>query len=123
MALNSRREVFVFPYSETTPVPSSDDRIEEIFVDPELGREGFSYRPASGAEGGVHLDSVLEYNEDPSYIAELTLYRLTLEAKQRFESSGLSGTTRAGNRRTRRLPLSRPSGRKWRRPPRRSSFG
>ncbi|MGH9080928.1 MAG: hypothetical protein ACRDYE_12810 [Acidimicrobiales bacterium] len=88
--VHTRRETFVFPYSETTPVPSSDDRIEEVYVDPELGREGFTYRLASGAEGSVHLDSVLEYNEDPSYMAELTLYRLTLEAKQRFESSGLS---------------------------------
>ena len=61
-----------------------------MYVDPELGREGFTYRLASGAEGSVHLDSVLEYNEDPSYMAELTLYRLTLEAKKRFESSGLS---------------------------------
>ena len=66
------------------------DRIEEVYVDPELGREGFTYRLASGVEGSVHLDSVLEYNEDPSYMAELTLYRLTLEAEKRFESSGLS---------------------------------
>ena len=33
---------------------------------------------------------MLEYNEDPSYMAELTLYRLTQEAKSRFEASGLS---------------------------------
>ncbi len=59
-------------------------------MDPELGREGFTYRLASGAEGSVHLDAVLEYNEDPSYMAELTLYRLTVEAKERYESSGLS---------------------------------
>jgi hypothetical protein len=88
--VNTRRETFVFPYSEASPTPSSDDRIEEVYVDPELGREGFTYRLASGAEGSVHVDSVLEYNEDPSYMAELTLYQLTLEAKKRFESSGLS---------------------------------
>jgi hypothetical protein len=87
--VHTRRETFVFPYSEAVPVPSSDDRIEEVYVDPELGREGFTFRLASGAEGSVHVDSVLEYNEDP-YMAELTLYRLTLEAKKRFESSGLS---------------------------------
>ena len=61
-----------------------------MFVDPELGREGFTYRLASGAEGSVHVDAVLEYNEDPSFMAELALYRLTQEARERFETSGLS---------------------------------
>jgi hypothetical protein len=88
--VHTRRSSFVFPYAKTAPIPSADDRIAEVYVDPELGREGFTYRLASGAEGSVHLDAVLEYNEDPSYMAELTLYRLTLEAKERYESSGLS---------------------------------
>ncbi len=88
--VHTRRETFAFPYSEAAPAPSSSDRIAEVYVDPELGREGFTYRLASGVEGSVHLDSVLEYNTDPSYMAELTLYRLTLEAEKRFESSGLS---------------------------------
>ena len=59
-------------------------------MDPELGREGFTYRLNSGAEGSVHVDAVLEYNEDPAYMAELMLYRLSQEAKERFEESGLS---------------------------------
>jgi hypothetical protein len=88
--VRTRRATFVFPYSETSPTPSSEDRIDEVYVDPELGREGFTYRLVSGAEGSVHLDSVLEYNQDPSYMAELTLYRLTIEANDRFEASGLS---------------------------------
>jgi hypothetical protein len=45
---------------------------------------------ASGAEGSVHIDSVLEYNHDPSYMADLALYRLSQQARARFESSGLS---------------------------------
>ncbi len=88
--VHTRRDAFVFPYNKAEPTPSADDRIADVYVDPELGREGFSYRLASGAEGSVHLDAVLEYNEDPSYMAELTLYRLTLEAKERYEASGLS---------------------------------
>jgi hypothetical protein len=44
----------------------------------------------SGAEGSVHVDAVLEYNEDPSYMAELTLCRLTQEARERFEASELT---------------------------------
>lgn len=33
---------------------------------------------------------MLEYNEDPSYMANLALYELTLEARRRFDQSGLS---------------------------------
>ena len=36
---------------------SSTDRIAEVFVDPELGREGFTYRLSSGDEGSVHIDA------------------------------------------------------------------
>jgi len=86
----TRTQMLVFPYAKAEPAPTSDDRIAEVYVDPELGREGFTYRLESGNEGSVHIDAVLEYNEDPSYMAELALYRLTLIVKERFRSSGLS---------------------------------
>ena len=88
--VRTRRQEFVFPYAKTDPAPSAGDRLAEVFVDAELGREAFTFRLASGAEGSVHIDAVLEYNEDPSYMADLALYRLTQEARTRFESSGLS---------------------------------
>jgi hypothetical protein len=88
--VRTRRETFVFPYAKVHPVPSAGDRVAEVFADPELGREAFTFRLASGAEGSVHIDAVLEYNEDPSYLADLTLYRLTQEARTRLENSGLS---------------------------------
>ncbi|MGO9560076.1 MAG: hypothetical protein ACLPQS_00885 [Acidimicrobiales bacterium] len=88
--VRTRRQTLVFPYAKSDPAPSSSDRVEEVFVDPELGREGFTYRLSSGAEGSIHVDEVLEHNQDPSYMAELTLYRLSQEARSRFESSGLS---------------------------------
>ena len=47
-------------------------------------------RLESGAEGSVHVDAVLEYNQDPSYLADLALYRLTVQARERFEESPLS---------------------------------
>jgi hypothetical protein len=88
--VRTRRGSFVFPYAKADPLPSAGDRIAEVFVDPELGREAFTFRLASGAEGSVPVDAVLEYNEDPSYMADLTLYRLTQEARSRLDSSGLS---------------------------------
>jgi hypothetical protein len=88
--VHAHRRDFVFPYAKVEPTPSAGDRIVEVFVDPELGREAFTYRLASGGEGSVHVDAVLEYNEDPAYMADLALYRLTQEARARFEGSGLS---------------------------------
>jgi len=38
----------------------------------------------------VHIDHVLEYNEDPEYMRNLMLYKLTLEAQRRLEQSSLS---------------------------------
>lgn len=88
--VRTRRQTLPFPYSKSDPVPTPTNRVEVVFVDPELDREGFTYRLSSGVEGSVHVDAVLEHNEDPSYMAELTLYRLTQEARTRFEASDLS---------------------------------
>lgn len=88
--VHTRRDDFVFPYAKSDPAPTADDRPVEVFVDPELGREAFTYRLESGSEGSVHIDSVLEYNADPGYMADLALYRLSQEARERYEASGLS---------------------------------
>jgi hypothetical protein len=88
--VRTRTHDFVFPYALSDPRPTSDDSIAEVYVDRELGREAFTYRLASGAEGSVHIDSVLEYNRDPAYLADLTLYELSLQARERFDASGLS---------------------------------
>lgn len=88
--VRTRRQTLTFPYLKSDPAPSASDRIKDVYVDPELDREGFTYSLESGAEGSVHVDAVLEYNEDPSYMADLKLYELTTEARVRFESSGLS---------------------------------
>lgn len=88
--VRSRHQSLVFPYSRTIPTPSATDRLSQVFVDPELGNEGFTYLLESGVEGSVHIDEVLEYNRDPTYMAELKLYQITQDAKDRFEASGVS---------------------------------
>ena len=95
--IQTRRQSLAFPYAKTEPTPTADDHIVDVYVDPELGREGFTYRLASGAEGSIHIDSVLEYNEDPSYMADLALYRLTQQADDLYRQSGLS-TREVANR-------------------------
>jgi predicted XRE-type DNA-binding protein len=81
---------FTFPYSKVDPSPSPSDPLIEAYVDDELGREGFTYVLKSGAEDSVHIDAVLEYNEDPTYMRDLLVYRLTVEAQKCLEASGLS---------------------------------
>lgn len=88
--VTTARGTLPFPFARCDPAPSPDDRLAEVFVDPELGREAFTYRLESGAEGSVHLDAVLDINADPDHLARLELYRLTLEAKERLDASGLS---------------------------------
>ena len=81
---------YVFPYSKAKPWPTAEDRIGEIYVDKELGNEAFTYILKSGKEGTIHIEHVLEYNEDPKYLADLLTYKLSLEAQKRIEKSSLS---------------------------------
>jgi DNA-binding TFAR19-related protein (PDSD5 family) len=98
--INNRRKEFsvltrsgaryTFPYAKSTPRPATDNRIEDVFVDKELASEAVTYVLQSGDEGSIHIEQILEYNKDPAYLAELLTYKLTLEARQRIDSSGLS---------------------------------
>jgi hypothetical protein len=96
---NNRKKMFevrtstkelAFPFSKAVPAPTAQDPITELFVDPEVGREGFTYVLQSGKSGTIHVDHVLDYNQDPSYLRDRLLYRLTLEAQKRIAQSPLS---------------------------------
>lgn len=96
---NNRKKVFeirtstktlVFPFSKAEPTPTAEDPVKELSVDAEAGREAFSYVLDSGRTGTVHVEQVLEYNQDPNYLRDLLLYRLTLEAQKRVAESPLS---------------------------------
>ena len=96
---NNRKKIFevrtatkklVFPFSKASPTPTIQDPITELSVDAEAGREAFTYVLHSGRTGTVHVEQVLEYNQDPSYLRDLLLYRLTLEAQKRIAESPLS---------------------------------
>lgn len=96
---NNRKKVFevrtsaktlLFPYAKAEPGPTPSNRVKRVFVDEELGREGFTYELESGQTGTVHVEQVLEYNQDPNYLRDILLYRLTLEAQKRIDESPLS---------------------------------
>lgn len=84
------RHRYSFPYTKADPPPTARDPVVEMAVDEELGREAFTYRLASGKEGTVHVEQVLEYNRDPGYMRNLLLYELTLEAQKRIDTCGLA---------------------------------
>jgi hypothetical protein len=95
---NNRKRVFVvhtarrtyeFPFAIAEPPPSADDRLVSLYVDEELGREGFTYMLESGREGSHLMDHVLYYNDDPTYLANLALYELTVRVLDIVEESPL----------------------------------
>lgn len=88
--LATERGEFTFPYACLRVEPTRENRVAEVFVDPELGNQAFTYRLEGGEEDSIHVDAVLDYNRDPGHLTELLLYRLTLEAEKRIEASGLS---------------------------------
>ncbi len=81
---------YVFPYVAADPRPGPNDRIGEVFIDKELGNEAITYILKSGEQGSIHVEQILEYNEDPKYLTELLTYKLTLEAQEGVKDSGLS---------------------------------
>jgi hypothetical protein len=88
--VNTASKQYVFPYSRSDPAPGPDNPVTRVFVDKEIGAEGFSYELASGKTGTVHIEQVLEYNSDPSFLRDQLLYKLTLEAQRRVAESPLS---------------------------------
>ena len=96
---NNRRKAFEvtagrrrlsFPFARLEVQPTADDLITKVFVDQELGAEGFTYLLQSGREGTVHIEEVLEHNQDPDYLRDLLLYQLTLEAQKAIAATPLA---------------------------------
>lgn len=86
----SDKRTWLYPYARLDQAPDRTDPLAEVFVETDLGKEAFTYRLASGHEGTVHLDQILDYNRDPDHLRDMTVYELTLEAKDRVKRSNLS---------------------------------
>lgn len=88
--VETKKWVYFLPYAKLEYAPNIEDRIVDVYVDQELGSEGFTYCLASGVEDTIHIDQVLEYNQDPDYLRETLLYKLTIEAQKRLGKTPLS---------------------------------
>lgn len=92
------------------PRPTRSHPIVRAYVDDELARECVTYVLRSGAEGAVHIDHALDYDEDPRCLADLMIHKLTVEVERRVEQSGLSRRELARRLRTSVPQLYRPAG-------------
>jgi hypothetical protein len=88
--IRASKRLMTFPYTKVKPAPSSGDPVRQVVVDKELGGEAFAFVLESGREGSVHIEQVLEYNRDPTYLRDAMLYKLTIEAQERVLASPLS---------------------------------
>jgi predicted XRE-type DNA-binding protein len=88
--VETARGAYQLPYSKVEPQPDAGNPIVRVFVDGELAREGFTYVLDSGEQGSIHVEQVLEYNQDPGFLRDALLYKLTIEAQKRVQASALS---------------------------------
>lgn len=83
-------KVYPVPFAKLDPQPMPEDRVAQAYVDVELAKEAVTYVLESGAEGALHIDQALEYNQDPGHLADLLTHKLTVEALKRADEAGLS---------------------------------
>ena len=88
--IKTLRKMYWFPYAKLTQPITAEDPVVTVCIDEELGEEGFTYSKASGNEGTVHIEQVLDYNKDPSYLRDMILYKLTLDAQRQISRTLLS---------------------------------
>lgn len=98
-ANNKKREFLItnragrelcFPYHKAVLPITRDDHVRIVYVDKELAREAFTYLLDSGVEGSIHIEQVLDFNKDPTYLADLLTYKLTTECIKRVDEAQIS---------------------------------
>lgn len=88
--IETSRRNYSLPFTKCELIPSEKNRVTKVFVDPELAREGITYVLESGKENSLMLDAFLDYNRDPEYMRKILLYKLTSEALELIQKSGVS---------------------------------
>jgi len=55
-----------------------------------LSNEGFTYLLQNGKEDTIHIDAVLDYNEDPDFMKEIRLHKMTVKAIELFKKKKIT---------------------------------
>jgi hypothetical protein len=88
--IKTYKGTYEFPYAKLGVAPTTRDKIVEVSPDRDFGNEAFTYKLQSGKEGTIHIDSVLEYNQDPAILRDLLRHKLTVAARKLVEEGGYS---------------------------------
>ena len=86
----STKKSFEFPYSQLKAPPSLRDPLTDLYPDPEVAFDGFTYRLRSGKEDTILLDRIQEYAKDPDYVRLYLLAKLTMQALKRIKELQIS---------------------------------
>lgn len=89
LEIETSKDTFALPFSKLDLIPNAENTIKKAYVDEELGNRAVTYILDSGEEDTVHLDAFLDYNKDPEYMKKMTLYKLTLQARELVKQSKL----------------------------------
>ncbi len=95
---NRKKNIFIstskgeysLPFAKLLNGPTQDNKIDEIYVDRELGNEAVTYILESGDEDSIHLDVFLDFNKEPDFLKKIFLFKLTEKAQKSLKTSGLS---------------------------------
>lgn len=96
---NNRKKAFIIeangrrseiPFAQLKVKPSGKDPVVSVYIDREIGGQGFTYILKSGRTDTVLLEQVLAMNGDPETIRERLLYDLTCKAQKNLVQAKLS---------------------------------
>lgn len=90
LIVNRAGNEFSYPYQRAVSPIKKNHQVRKAYVDPELAREGFTYILNTGEEGSIHIEQVLEFNKDPTYLATLLTYKLTIECIKKVDEAKIS---------------------------------
>ncbi|MCB0368110.1 MAG: hypothetical protein KDD45_01400 [Bdellovibrionales bacterium] len=81
---------YSLPFVKLSKIPTVEDKIIEVYVDKELGKEAVTYLTESGYEDSIHLDVFLDFNKEPDFLKKIFLFKLTDKAREALDASKLS---------------------------------
>lgn len=88
--IETAKGILGLPFARLRLKPKPNDRVVEVIVDKELGKRAITYRLESGREDSIHLDAFLDFNQDPDFLRDVTLHKLTVQARQFMKKVGIS---------------------------------
>lgn len=90
LEIETRKGKLSLPFAKLKLKPTPRNKIIKTYVDKELANRAITYILASGKEDSIHLDAFLDYNQDPDFMRQVILHKLTIQATHLMKKSDLS---------------------------------